>query len=105
MTEAFYKLLPFLFSLLLSQLTYNKIDKRYKITDKLSLRLPIRSEWKASFIIFFMLIFILIIGILGIYIVKIPTLLYAVISGLLTGITINMANKIATKHTPPPKRK
>ena len=93
MNDLLYKLLPMILSLAISQITYLKIDKKYNMTNRISLKLHIKQEWMAFFSFCFTLIIMLIIGILGIYIIYIPPTAYFILCGIMTGIVVGMNNK------------
>ena len=90
MKDFIFKYLPFLISMLISQFVYYKLNKKYKITDKISLKLHIKQDWLAFFFICFTFTLILIIGIMGIYLINISTVTFSIICGIATGITISM---------------
>ena len=102
MNDFWYRFLPWMLSLALSQFIYIKIDKRYEITNKLSLKLHIKHEWKACFCICCMLIFIFVVGIFGVYVIDISNILYSILCGIITGIGISISTKIQTNKNIPP---
>lgn len=73
---------------------YLIIDKKYKITNKIDLKLHIKQKWKACFCVSCLMISLLIIGILGIYIIDIQPIVYYIISGVLVGVGNGMAYKL-----------
>lgn len=95
--DSLAKTLPMLVALILSQLLYLKIDAKFNLTGKIALKLPIRAEWKASFIICAVILSILLVGVIGIYVIDIPDLLYAVICGIFAGVSICIAIKLPHK--------
>lgn len=90
MNDLIYKLLPMVLSVTISQITYLKIDKRYNVTNRISLRLHIKQEWMAFFGVCSTFIIMLIIGILGIYIIDIPSIAFFMLGGILTGVVVGM---------------
>ena len=96
MNDLLYRSLPWILSLTLSQFIYIKIDKKYEVTNKVSLKLHIKQDWKACFCICCMFICILVVGILGIYVIDIPSILYSIVCGIITGIGISMVTKMST---------
>lgn len=95
MISSLYKFSPMLISMTLSMIIYLSIDKKDKLTKKISSYLTIKQEWKACFCVCFAFLSILIIGILGIYIIYIPDYIYFVLTGIIAGIGISIANKIS----------
>jgi hypothetical protein len=93
MNDFLYKLLPMILSLMISQIIYMKSDKKYDITNKISLKLHIKQEWMAFLFFCFTFVIMFIIGILNIYVINIPSAVYFTLGGILTGITVGM------KHT------
>jgi len=94
-----YKLLPMLLSLTLSQIIYLKIDKRYKLTNKISSKLRIKQEWTAFFCLCCGMLIILIIGLLDIHVIDIPVTIFFILYGVLIGIVNGMSNKISIKKS------
>lgn len=90
MNKLLYRLLPMVLSLAISQFTYLKIDEKYNITNKMSLRLHIKQEWMAFFGLCSTFIIMLILGILGIYIIDIPAIAYFILGGIMTGVVVGM---------------
>jgi hypothetical protein len=90
MNDLLYKLLPMILSLTISQIIYLKIDKKYNTTNSISSKLHIKQDWMAFFSFCCTLIIMLIIGILGIYIIDIPPIVYFIFGGILTGIVVGM---------------
>ena len=95
MQSLIYKIFPMLLSLSLTQIIYFKIDKKYEVTKKINLKLRIRQEWKAFFCVTSSFVFILGVGILGIYVIEIPTTVYFILCGIYSGFSIGVANKIS----------
>lgn len=93
MNDLLNKLLPMILSLALSQFIYIKIDKKYEVTNKVSSKLHIKHEWKASFCVCCTFICILSIGVLGIYVIDIPEILYSILNGILIGTCVSITNK------------
>jgi hypothetical protein len=77
-------------SLTITQLIYLKIDKKYNMTNRISLILHIKQEWMAFWGLCSTFIIMLIIGILGIYIIDIPPVAYFILGGLLSGVVVGM---------------
>lgn len=99
MSDLLYKLLPMLLSLTLSLSIYLKIDEKYAVTNKISSKLRIQQQWKAFFCVNCIMISILIIGVFGIYVIDIPAIIYSILSGILAGMGIGMANKMSIKKS------
>jgi len=90
MNDLLYKLLPMVLSLTITQIIYLKIDKYYNVTNRISLILHIKQKWMAFFSFCSTLIIMLLIGILGIYIIDIPHILYFTLGGMLAGVVFGM---------------
>jgi uncharacterized membrane protein len=73
------------------------MDKRYKLTNKISLKFRIKQEWTAFFCLCCGMIIILIIAVLDIYVIDIPVTIFFILGGVLTGIVNGMSNKISIK--------
>lgn len=99
MVDSLIKALPMLFSMVIGGFVYFKIDKKYNVTDKISSKLPIKQQWKASFILCCAIVSTLIIGMIGIYVINIPDALYKIIAGIIAGIGINISAKLSSKKT------
>lgn len=97
--DSLIKALPMLFSMVIAGFVYFKIDNKYYVTDKISLKLSIKQEWKASFVFGCAMVITLIIGMISIYIVNIPDALYRIIVGIIAGIGINISVKLSSKKT------
>lgn len=97
MNTLLYKLLPMILSLGLTQIIYLKTDERYKLTSKISSKLPMKQEWKAFFCFCCAMLIMLVIGVLGIYVIDIPATIYFILCGILTGIGVSISNKISVK--------
>ncbi|MBU3130171.1 hypothetical protein [Clostridium tagluense] len=97
MGKLLYKLLPSLPMILplsLILFIYPKIDEKYGITNKVSLKLKVSQEWKPFFCVCSFFVFILVVGILGIYIIEIPNTVYSILCGIYGGFSIGIANKL-----------
>lgn len=90
MNDLLYKLLPLVLSLTITQVIYLKIDKKYNITNRISLILHIKQEWMAFLSFCCTLIIMFIIGMLDIYIIDIPSVAYFIFGGILTGVVVGM---------------
>ncbi|WP_160679922.1 hypothetical protein [Clostridium sp. C8-1-8] len=90
MNDFLYKLLPMILALTISQIIYLKIDEKYNMNSRISLRLHIKQEWLAavSFLSTFAVMFF--IGVLSIYVINLPTTAYFILGGILTGVTVGM---------------
>lgn len=97
MISFLYKSMPLLISMALSIIIYPNIDKKYEFTKKISSYIAIKQEWKSGFCACFTLLFILIIGILGIYVIFIPNFIYYILTGIIAGIGSSIAIKISPK--------
>lgn len=100
MRKLLYNLLPYLpmiLSLILSLFIYFKIDEKYGVTNKISLKLRLSQEWKPFLCVFSFFVFILGLGMLGIYIIEIPNTVYTILCWIYSGISIGIANKLAIK--------
>ncbi|MGH4123802.1 MAG: hypothetical protein ACREV6_12825 [Clostridium sp.] len=100
MGRLLYKILPILpmmLSLALILFIYPKIDEKYGITNKVSLKLKVGQEWKPFFCVCSFLVFILGVGILGIYIIEIPNTVYFILCGIYGGFSIGIANKLTIR--------
>jgi hypothetical protein len=93
MNDLLYKLLAFIVPVLLSQIIYSKVDGRYEITNKISLKIPVQDKWKASFCVCCILIIILII-----WIINSSYVVTDILNGGLVGIGTIMANKMSIKR-------
>ncbi|QAA32247.1 hypothetical protein [Clostridium manihotivorum] len=60
------------------------------MNSRISLSLHIKQEWLAFFSFCATLLVMLIIGVLGIYIIDVPTTSYFVFGGMMTGVTVGM---------------
>lgn len=96
MNDFLYKLLSLVLPLTISNIIYLKVDKRYSLTKKLSLKLHIKQEWMAFWSACLLFITMLIVGILGVYVIHIPDVLYFALGGTAAGIVNGMKipNKI-----------
>lgn len=94
MISSLYKALPMLISMTLTMIIYFNIDKKDKLTKKISSYIPIKEEWKAFFCLCCVLLSILIMGILGIYIINIPNYIYYVFIGIITGVGCSIVSRI-----------
>ena len=100
MRELLYKLLPSLpiiLSSTLSLIIYSKIDEKYGITNKVSLKLKVSQEWKPFFCVLSFFVVILGLGMLSIYIIEIPNTVYSILCGIYGGFSIGIANKLTIK--------
>ncbi|GAA0180444.1 hypothetical protein SH2C18_31350 [Clostridium sediminicola] len=75
---------------------YPLLDNKYKLSNKIDSKLKGNKYWKPVFITVSSLIFILILGIIGIYFINIPDMLYFSICGIIAGVAskITISNKI-----------
>jgi len=97
MNSLLYKSLIMLLPLILSQIIYFKIDKRYDITNTISSKIPIQQQWRAAFCFCCVVISIFVIGVFGIYVIEIPDTIYNILNGILAGIGIGMTSKMSIK--------
>lgn len=89
------KILPMLISMTIIQFIYFKIDNKYDMTNKISLKIPIKQELKPLLFTCCMFLGIIIIGLIGIYIIDINYTLYGVISGILVGFCNGISYKLS----------
>ena len=97
MLDKIYRFLPLLISLTISNLVYLKTDKKYKITDKISSKLPIHPNWQEAFCICCNLLILLFLGLIYIYIIDISPNVYYIICGIITGIGIGICSNISAR--------
>ena len=97
MNSLLYKSLTMLLPLILSQIIYLKIDKRYYITNTISSKISIQQQWKAAFCFCCVVISIFVIGIFGIDVIGIPDTIYNILNGILAGIGLGMISKMSSK--------
>ena len=98
MIDLLYKLLPMVFLLILSQAIYLKFDEKYKFTDIINSKIKVQQKWKQFICILFLAISLLFIAAIGIYVIEIPTIVYSMLCGVLTGTSIGISNKIKIKN-------
>lgn len=101
MDETLKRTLPFVIIIAATMLIYGKIDQKYLITDKISSKLKISKRWQPVFFAIMPLLVIIILGFIGILFIRIPDIVYCVVSGIVSGIGVQMATKIAAQR---PKR-
>ena len=94
MNDLLYRLIPMILTMGISQILYLKIDKKYRVTNKLSLKLHINQKWKACFCGCCSMISILVIGILGIYVIDIPSIVYTILCGIIIGVSTCMVTAL-----------
>lgn len=80
--------------LLLSMIFYGMIDKKYRLTDKISAKINIAKSWQPVAVVLISFAFIVILGIAGIYFIDISTNVYFLFSGLIAGVAIAFATEI-----------
>lgn len=99
MNNFFIKLLSLVLPMTISNIIYLKADKKYNVTEKLSSKFHIKKEWMAFSSIWLLLIIIIIIGVLGIYVIDIPEILYFIFVGIGGGIVngMHIPNKVSSK--------
>ena len=95
MTNAVFKGLPMLVSMITCQLVFIKFDSKYNLTSKITSKLPIKAEWKGFIISCSVILIVLLIGIIGIYMIDISDVLYSVITGGLVGVSIAISVEVA----------
>lgn len=93
------RLLTLVLPMTISNIIYIRVDKKYNVTEKLSSKLHIKKEWMAFSSIWLFLLIIIIIGVLGIYVIDIPEILYFIFAGTAVGIVngMNITNKVNQK--------
>lgn len=99
MNNLLYKVLPMIIFMTLGQIMYLKFDKKYMLTNKISLKLKISQQWKPFFCFCCLIIAILIISVVDMIVAKnfkinIPDMLFSALCGSLIGIGIGIMNKM-----------
>jgi len=97
MVDSLVSISPMLFAMIIGGFVYFKIDSKYNITNKMSSKISIKQTWKASFFVFCAMVSILMIGIIGIYIIHIPDILYKIIVGIIAGVSTSISFKLSNK--------
>lgn len=82
--------ISFVLSTYLSYFGFSLLDKRYSITCKLSYHIKISNRWKGFMVGLVLLIAITIIALIGLYLLKLSELEYNILSGVLTGIIVDI---------------
>ena len=95
MTNAVFKALPMLVSMITCQLVFIKVDSKHNLTSKVTSKLPIKAEWKGFVIFCSVILIVLLIGIIGIYMIDISDVLYGVITGGLVGVSIAISVELS----------
>ncbi len=94
------KIIPTLVALVIGQVLYFNLDKKYNITSKLHLRLKLTPEQKSMFCLIALLIVMSIVNGVGIYIINLSSIFCLILSGFLTGIFNMMSiqfNKVSNQ--------
>ena len=86
-------LVPMILTMVLTEIIYIKIDKKYEVTNKICAKLHIEQEWIRFYGVCCGIISIVIIGVLDIDIINIPEIFYYISGGILAGIGIGTNNK------------
>lgn len=94
MLDSLIKSLFILVPLMLSMIVYHNFDKEYVITDKISAKIKMNKKWQPFLVVCSAFILQIIIGIVGIYFIDIPTNVFFIFSGLITGIATGFSNKL-----------
>lgn len=98
MLDSLIKLLSISVPMLLSISVYNKVDKEYAITDKVSLKIKVDKKWQPLLVVCCSFAFTIILGIGCIYIINIPNNLFFIFSSLIMGIGVGFANRLQNKN-------
>jgi hypothetical protein len=98
MLNSLFKSLLITLPMLLSMAIYYKVDKEYAITDKIGLKIKVDTKWKPFLVICCSFLLALIFGIIGIYVISIPTNLYFILSSLIFGLGLGLANKLLSQN-------
>ena len=93
MINSFLNKLPMIIALSLSMIIYFSIDKNNKITNKINSYINIDYKWRPCFFVCSTFLITFIVGILGIYIIHIPDLIYSVLSGIILGVGTSISVK------------
>ena len=88
MNAFMYRIVPFLIAMVVGEFIYYKLDQSYQLTEKMYQKLHIRRENFGTICVCVSLLIILLFGILGVYVPLFPTIVYMVLSGILTGFAI-----------------
>ena len=87
-----------LVAMAISMFIYNDIDKKFKLTKKISCYITVQEKWKPFFCICIVFLSIFIIGILGLFIVEIPDFIYSILTGIVVGIGVAITTKIDNRN-------
>ncbi|PRR82650.1 hypothetical protein CLVI_16170 [Clostridium vincentii] len=96
--NSLFKSLFMIVPMSLSMVTYFKFDKEYLITDKISYKINVDKKWKPCVVISCYFLFMLILGIIGIYVIDISDNLYSIMSGLVLGVSLGFVNKLSNQN-------
>ena len=77
---------------------FSKVDNRYKVIDRLTLKLNIKREWQPFLIVASALVIIFIIGLLGMYVVDISDRVFYMLSGVPLGAVMFISDKLNPKR-------
>lgn len=91
------KVLPMLFTCLVSYIILMKIDKKYSLIIKIDSKLKIKKSYKPVFYSSSALILMLIFAGIGMYIVNLSETFFYILAGLILGAALNFI-KIAEKN-------
>ncbi|WP_346916802.1 hypothetical protein [Clostridium sp.] len=97
MLDSLIKLLFVLVPLMLSMVVYHNFDKEYVITDKISTKIKVNKKWQPFLVLGCAFALQIIVGIVGIYLIDIPTNVFFIFGGLMTGISTGFSNKLQNK--------
>ncbi len=98
--SVFTKIIPTLISLVIGQLLYFQIDKKYKITNKVDIKLTLTPEQKSFFCLSSLVIILSILYGICVCIINLNSIICLILSGLLTGIFNMMSiqlNKVSNQ--------
>lgn len=98
MFESLYNAIPLALAMIISQIIYFNLDKKYNVTNKIDNYIKINQKWKPFLCTCIMFLCMFIIGLLGIYIIYIPTILYFLLCGIIAGTGISITVKLTNKN-------
>ncbi|AYE33251.1 hypothetical protein [Clostridium septicum] len=84
--EVLFIMVPLAISLII----YMKIDKKYAITNIISLKLGIKREWMAFFCFCFTILIMLTINMINEYVINILPIVYFILGGIFTGMVVGV---------------
>lgn len=91
------KVLPMLFTYLVSYIILMEIDKKCSLIGKIDSKLKIKKFYKPVFYTSSALILILIFAVIGMYFITMSETFFYILAGLILGISLNFIN-IAKKN-------